>query len=93
MQPPEGDMDVSDTEEDALPCAQTPLSREGLTTVLTRKMKLRRKLLRADYHRAFLHKCRTANVTPKGLRLSLLAPKQHRTAYIKSAQNSLVISG
>ena len=63
-------MDVSDTEEDSLPCTQAPLSGKDLSTVLIRKYRPRRKLLRADHHRVFLHKCHTNDVTPKGLRLS-----------------------
>ena len=61
-------MDVSDAVEPSLQLAQP--NRKGLPTILTRKQKLRRKLLRADHHRAFLNKCRVAKVTPKGLKLN-----------------------
>ena len=63
-------MEISDTEEDPLPAGQASISGEDLSTVLSRKSKLRKKLIRADHHRAFLHRWHADNVTPKGLQLN-----------------------
>ena len=69
-EPPEGEMEVSESEEDSLPLTQPPLFEVSLPCVLSKKARLRRKLLRADHHRVFLHGCRKDDVTPRGLRLS-----------------------
>ena len=45
----EGDMEVSDIQEDALLCPEAPLLGVNLPTVVFKKSRLRRKLLRADH--------------------------------------------
>ena len=66
----DGDMEISDIEEGPLPSPQALLSGEDLSTVLSRKSKLRNKLLCAD-HRAFLHRCHVDNVTCRSLQIRI----------------------
>ena len=54
-------MEISTNERD---------DREDITTVLSRKMTLRKRLLRAEHHHAFLERCRKERKVPKGLKLN-----------------------
>ena len=67
---PDGNTEVSDVEEGCLQRPQGPLLGEDFSTVLNKRTKLRKKLLRADYYKSFLHKCRSDDIMLKGLRLS-----------------------
>ena len=64
------------------------------TTVLSKKSWLRRKLLRADHHRVFLHRCHTDDMTPKGLRLSRqVHPTQGTVSGVTAARIENILHG
>ena len=65
-------MDVLNGEvvNDNVICVQSSSNSEVLSIILTKKQKLRSKLLRVEHHRLFLRKSHVAKVIPKGLRLN-----------------------